>query len=79
MNEITLDRLEPGSSATIVRVDTKGTVRRRIAEMGLCPGAEITMVRRAPLNDPVEFTVRGYFISLRNCDASTVVVRKREG
>jgi Fe2+ transport system protein FeoA len=79
MSEITLDRLEPGSSAIIVRVESKGTARRRIAEMGLCPGAEITMVRRAPLNDPVEFTVRGYFISLRSSEASTVVVRTMEG
>jgi Fe2+ transport system protein FeoA len=79
MNEITLDLLEPGSSATIVRVEAKGTARRRIAEMGLCPGAEITTVRRAPLNDPLEFTVRGYFISLRNSEASMVVVRTKEG
>lgn len=79
MNETTLDRMEPGSSATIVRVEAKGTARRRIAEMGLCPGTKITMVRRAPLNDPVEFTVRGYFISLRNSEASTVVVLTREG
>ncbi|MDW5563419.1 MAG: FeoA family protein [Methanomassiliicoccus sp.] len=79
MNEITLDRLEPGSSAIIVRVESKGAARRRIAEMGLCPGAEIVMVRRAPLNDPVEFTVRGYSISLRKSDASAVVVWPREG
>ncbi|MBI0583714.1 MAG: ferrous iron transport protein A [Methanomassiliicoccus sp.] len=75
MNELTLDKLEPGNRAIIVRVEARGPARRRIAEMGLCPGADITMVRRAPMNDPVEFTVRGYFISLRNSEASTVVVR----
>ena len=79
MNETTLDQIEPGSSATIVRVGAKGNARRRILEMGLCPGSLITMVRRAPLNDPVEFTVRGYFISLRNSEASTGIVRTKEG
>lgn len=78
MSNITLDKLVPGNSAVIVSVGAKGPVRRRIAEMGLCPGAEITMVRKAPLNDPLEFLVRGYNISLRNADAATIVVRTKE-
>ncbi|WP_019177597.1 FeoA family protein [Methanomassiliicoccus luminyensis] len=78
MSNTTLDKLAPGNSAVIVSVEAKGPVRRRIAEMGLCPGAQITMVRKAPLNDPLEFLVRGYNISLRNADAATIVVNVKE-
>ena len=75
---MTLDKLMPGNTAVIVSVEAKGQARRRIAEMGLCPGAEITMVRRAPLNDPLEFLVRGYNLSLRNAEAAMIVVRTKE-
>lgn len=78
MDETTLNKLEPGDKGTILRVEAKGAARRRIAEMGMSPGAEVTMVRRAPLNDPLEFQVRGYYITLRNSEAATVVVRTKE-
>jgi len=70
----TLDKLAPGESATIAKVDVKGGAGRRILEMGLSPGTTVKMVRKAPLNDPVEFTVRGYNISLRSAEAATIHV-----
>jgi len=78
MSETNLNTLEPGERGTILRITAKGTVRQRIAEMGLSPGAVVTMVRRAPLNDPLEFIVRGYHITLRNSEAADIVVDVRE-
>jgi Fe2+ transport system protein FeoA len=78
MGEISLNKLEPGNKGTILRIDAKGMVRQRIAEMGLSPGAEVTMVRRAPLNDPLELLVRGYHITLRNSEAAMIIVNVAE-
>jgi len=78
MSTTTLDTLEPGNKAIIKNVAAKGTARRRMAEMGLCPGTEVTMVRRAPLKDPIEFTVRGYNLSLRKAEAAAIII-EREG
>ena len=79
MSTITLDRLEPGSRAIIKGFAANGPACRRMADMGLCPGAEIVTVRRAPLNDPIEFLVRGYNISLRKAEAASIIVEPREG
>jgi Fe2+ transport system protein FeoA len=70
----TLDRLAAGSQ---VRVDTVGgapSVRRRLLEMGLCPGVTVDVIRRAPLGDPLEVRVRGYLLSLRLDQAAQVSV-----
>lgn len=75
---MTLDELEPGESAIVRNVNAKGPSRRRIAEMGLCAGAEVTAVRRAPLNDPIEIMVRGYNLSLRKAEAVNILVERKE-
>lgn len=49
-------------------------MRRRLLEMGFCNGACVEAVRRAPLGDPIEFKVRGYFLSLRDEQAKNVMV-----
>ena len=55
-----LDGLEKGRSARIVRVRGAGAFRKRILEMGLVQGKEVTMLGRAPLGDPYRFEVMGY-------------------
>lgn len=49
-------------------------VRRRLLEMGFCNGADVEVVRRAPLGDPIEFRLRGYCLSLRDEQAKHVKV-----
>jgi ferrous iron transport protein A len=73
----TLNQLEPGERATIVKVGGEGPVRRRILDMGVVSGAEIEVVRVAPLGDPVEFLIKGYNLSLRKSEAKNVQVEAR--
>ena len=77
MSVKTLNQLEPGERATIVKVGGEGPVRRRILDMGMVSGAEIEVVRVAPLGDPVEFRIKGYNLSLRKSEAKNVQVEAR--
>lgn len=61
-----------GEKGIIVRIDGNGRVRRRLLDMGVTPGAEICLRKRAPLNDPVEVTLRNYELSLRKSEAELV-------
>lgn len=66
--------LGPGQSARIHEVRAKGSLGLRLREMGLVPGTEVRLVRRAPMGDPIQFEVRGYHLSLRAADAGRVEV-----
>jgi ferrous iron transport protein A len=72
----TLDRLEPGSLGRIVRLEGAGPVHRRLMELGLVPGTEVRVVRRAPLGDPIELEVRGVRLALRRTEARTIHVER---
>ncbi|MBL7062792.1 MAG: ferrous iron transport protein A [Anaerolineae bacterium] len=74
MSVKTLNQLEPGERATIVKVGGEGPVRRRILDMGVVSGADIKVVRVAPLGDPVEFLIKGYNLSLRKSEAQHIQV-----
>ena len=68
-----LEDLAPGERGVILRVgNEKGPVKRRLVDMGLTPGTEITVRRVAPLGDPIEVTVRGYELSIRKADAAQI-------
>ncbi len=69
-----LKRLQPGSRGKVARVDATGDLRRRILEMGVVPGAEITVDGTAPLGDPIEVTVKGYHLTLRKGEAEAIFV-----
>lgn len=69
-----LDQLKPGERATIVKVGGEGPVRRRILDMGVVKGAEIEVVRVAPLGDPIEFLIKQYNLSLRGSEARQIQV-----
>ena len=49
-------------------------LRRRLLEMGFCNHARVTVIRRAPLGDPIEYRLRGYYVSLRKAEARCVLV-----
>jgi len=70
-----LSDLAPGEKAIILKVVGTGSVRRRMLDMGLVKGAEIIVIRRAPLGDPIEFRLKGYNLSLRKEEAKNVFVK----
>ena len=57
-----------------MRLDGEGAVKRRIMDMGLTKGAQVTVRKVAPLGDPIELTVRGYELSIRKDEAAKVEV-----
>jgi ferrous iron transport protein A len=63
-----------GSRAKVVRIYGEGAVKRRIMDMGITKGVEISVRKVAPLGDPIEITVRGYELSLRKADAEMIEV-----
>ena len=61
-------------SGKIVSVTGEWKIRRRLFDMGVTPGAELTMRKKAPLGDPIEITIRGYELTLRKVEAACVEV-----
>lgn len=70
----TLDQLTPGQAATIRKIGGEGPVRRRMLDMGLTSGVGIEMIKASPLGDPIEYRVRGYYLSLRKSEAQMIEV-----
>ncbi|MGI6715967.1 MAG: FeoA family protein [Eubacteriales bacterium] len=70
----TLRDTKPGETVKVAKVTGAGAIRRRIMDMGITKGVNITVRKTAPLGDPVEITVRGYQLSLRKADAEMVVL-----
>lgn len=70
----TLKQAKVGETVKVVKLTGQGAVKRRIMDMGITKGVEIFIRKVAPLGDPVEVTVRGYELSLRKDDASTIEV-----
>ena len=71
---ISLRSLNVGDSGTIASVDAPGELNRRIRDMGLTPGSTVTVVGRAPLQDPVALRLSGVTIMLRNKEADYITV-----
>jgi len=69
-----LNELKPQQRGTVVRVGGKGPLKQRMLDMGLVKGAEVEVVRVAPLGDPIEFIVKGYSLSLRKSEAQEIQV-----
>lgn len=69
-----LSEFSVGESGKIAAVNGEGRIRRRLFDMGVTPGAELTMRKKAPLGDPIEITVRGYELTLRKSEADFVEV-----
>ena len=75
----TLDRFIIGQSGVITAVGGDGRIRRRLFDMGVTPGAEVTLRKMAPLGDPIEITLRGYELTLRKTEAACVDVELNGG
>ena len=63
-----------GDSGVIKSVGGEGRIRRRLFDMGVTPGAEVYLRKRAPLGDPIEITLRKYELTLRKTEADNVTV-----
>ncbi len=69
-----LSEFQPNESGSVVAVGGEGRIRRRLFDMGITPGADVVMRKRAPLGDPIEVTLRGYELTLRKTEAECVTV-----
>ena len=73
-----LSEFRIGETGVIVNVAGTGNVRRRLFDMGVTPGANVTLKKKAPLGDPYEVTIRGYELTLRKDEAVLVTLEMKE-
>lgn len=74
---LSVDKLKENEEGYITKIEAHGKMKRRLLDMGIVPGTEITLKRRAPLGDPLEFYVLGYRLSLRKSDAQLIFCERR--
>ena len=75
---MTLREIEIGKKAIITAVGGEGAFRNRLLDMGLIPRTEITKIKVAPTGDPIQISVRGYELTLRNEDAGFIDVEEKD-
>ena len=66
---MTLRDLTPGQSATVTKVGGEGALRQHFLDMGVIPGVSVTVMKLAPMGDPMELRIHGYELTLRLDDA----------
>ena len=71
----TLLSLSPGEMAVIHTFNNDLNLQSRLVEMGILPGVEIRLIKKAPFKGPIEFKIRGYEVSIRYRDAEQVLVQ----
>ena len=69
---MTLKELEIGKNAVIKTVGGEGALRQHFLDMGVIPGAEVTVIKFAPMGDPMELQIHGYELTLRLADADQI-------
>lgn len=70
----TLAMVASGGRALVIRIDGDEHFARRLMDLGMTPGTEIALVRRAPFGDPIELVVRGSHFSIRRSEADRIHV-----
>ena len=76
---MTLKELEIGKSASITKVGGSGALRQHFLDMGVIPGVEVTVLKYAPMGDPVEILIHGYNLTLRLDDAAKIDIEPVTG
>ena len=71
---LTLNDLPIGKTATVTSVGGQGALRQHFLDMGLIPSASVTMVKRAPLGDPIEIRIKSYELTLRAAEAREISI-----
>jgi Fe2+ transport system protein FeoA len=72
--EKNLSELQPNESGKVIKVQGEGSLNKRLLDMGIIKGTAITVVKVAPLGDPVDIKVKGYHLSLRKDEAAQIFV-----
>lgn len=72
---MTLRELEIGKSAVVTQVGGEGALRQHFLDMGMIPGAEVTVVKFAPMGDPMELQIHGYELTLRLAEAEQIEIK----
>ena len=72
---MTLKELEKGKTATIESIGGEGALRQHFLDMGLIPGVDVTLIKFAPMGDPMELRIAGYELTIRLADAEKIVIR----
>jgi ferrous iron transport protein A len=75
---VTLDQMIPGNECLIKKLSIKDKLGQRLMDMGVYPGRKLKVIRNAPLEDPMEIEVDGYFVSLRHDEARFIEVERHE-
>lgn len=70
-----LDKIRIGDEVKVVKMDAGGEIRQRLIDMGLVRGAAIKLIRKAPLGDPIEVILNGFYLSLRLEEARHIYVK----
>lgn len=68
--------LHPGESGIVAAVGGEGALHRHLLDMGITPGVKVTLIKTAPMGDPLEIHLRGYALTLRRADAATITLRQ---
>ena len=71
---ISLKSIADGKSGIVEKIELTGATKRRLIEMGITPGTRVTVLKRAPLGDPIEILLRGYSLTIRGTDAEQIQV-----
>ena len=74
----TLNDFRIGDSGVVKTVAGEGKVKRRLFDMGITPGADVYLRKKAPLGDPLEITVRGYELTLRKTEAECITLEVKK-
>lgn len=75
----TLNEIKPGEKAKIYALNSKGTIRRRLLDIGLTENAVVECVGKSPLGDPTAFLIRGAVIALRSDDCENILIYPKAG
>ena len=71
---MTLRELKIGESAVVTQLGGEGALRQHFLDMGMIPGAEVTVQKMAPMGDPMELKIHGYELTLRLADAAQIEI-----
>ncbi len=71
---MTLDEMKPGNECRVAKVSMDGVAGQRLLDMGFIPGTVISVIRNAPLMDPIDIKVKGYMLALRRSEAKGVEI-----
>jgi ferrous iron transport protein A len=76
--QVSLSDMPVGSDVIVSKVETKGTIKRRLLDLGFVPGARVKVALQSPVGDPIAYEIRGTVIALRKSDAHGILVSKKD-